>query len=171
MDVEKRIENIKEYFLGLKIEKYYDEKGNYVPTIFASIVFPPHWEIFPNMLEKFNVDTRKDENIANQFYFWTDFEIGFDAIFDAIEYNIEKNKAAQEKKEIFKEKFEEFKSIFEEDDITISQLKSLTINYRGKAKREKIKKEEEAIKNTENEAIENIEEAEKNNDKIKEEIE
>lgn len=148
MDIEKRIEKIKKYFGGMKVEDFIDDSGKSVPQIYVTINFPERWIISPNLLEKFNVASREDSYTPNKYYFWTDFECGFNAIFDAIEYNIKSNKTAEEKTKIFEEKLEELKHIFEDDEITVSQLKSLTLNYRGKTKKEKVKKEIEKNKDS-----------------------
>ena len=64
----------------------------------------------------FNVKHVRNE-IPGQFYFFANMEIGFDKIFDAIEYNIAFNQDAEAKVNLLKEKINELKDIFETEDI------------------------------------------------------
>ena len=50
-------------------------------------------------------------------------------MFDAIEYNIEKMKEAIERAQLLSEKTKELKRIFEDENISISQLRTLKIMF------------------------------------------
>ena len=64
-----------------------------------------------------------------EFYFCSEIDNGEEKVFDAIEYNIEKMKEAIERAQLLSEKTKELKRLFENESITLSQLRSLKITY------------------------------------------
>jgi len=57
-------------------------------------------------------------------------EVGFDKIFDAIEYNIEKMKAIAERGSLFKAKVLELQELFNNQTIPIESLRKLEFKYK-----------------------------------------
>ena len=126
MDIKKRIEKIGNYFNSMNLSS---ENG----IIYIRVHFPKGWGCSEVTEHNFNVKSVQDE-IPGYFYFFADMEIGFDKVFDAIEYNIQFNEEAQAKVKLLREKIEELKDIFENEDINI--LKTLEFKY----KKRKLKK-------------------------------
>jgi hypothetical protein len=79
-------------------------------------------------------------------------EIGFDKVFDAIEYNITFNEEAQAKVSLLKQKIEELKDLFESEDIEI--LKTLEFKYKKKKTKTPKKQSTNSIESKENNALE-----------------
>lgn len=124
-NTEKRIEKISQYFAGMQVSR--DGEGNNV--IYVSVVFPNNWVIAPDIPEKFNVTVVEGNNCSGEYYFGSDMSEGFSKVFDAIDYNIEKMKNAQERAELMKKKIAELQSLFRNEDIPIEKLRRLTFEY------------------------------------------
>ena len=131
MDIKKRIEKIGNYFNSMNLSS---ENG----IIYIRVHFPKGWGCSEVTEHNFNVKSVQDE-IPGYFYFFADMEIGFDKVFDAIEYNIKFNEEAQAKVRLLTEKIEELKDIFENEDINI--LKTLEFKYK-KRRLKKIKEQD-----------------------------
>lgn len=132
MDIKERIENIKEYFYSMNVAA---DNG----IIYVLVQFPKGWACSEVTEHNFGVKTVRDDN-PDFYYFFADLTLGFDKVFDAIEYNILFNKEAQAKVSLLREKVEELKTIFENEDI--ETLKTLEFKYKQKKiKTKKIKKE------------------------------
>lgn len=131
MDIKKRIEKIGNYFNSMNLSS---ENG----IIYIRVHFPKGWGCSEVTEHNFNVKSVQDE-IPGYFYFFADMEIGFDKVFDAIEYNIQFNEEAQAKVRLLREKIEELKDIFENEDINI--LKTLEFKYK-KRRLKKIKEQD-----------------------------
>lgn len=131
MNIKKRIEKIGNYFNSMNLSS---ENG----IIYIRVHFPKGWGCSEVTEHNFNVKSVQDE-IPGYFYFFADMEIGFDKVFDAIEYNIQFNEEAQAKVRLLREKIEELKDIFENEDINI--LKTLEFKYK-KRKLKKIKEQD-----------------------------
>lgn len=126
-NTEKRIEKISQYFAGMQVSR--DGEGNNV--IYVSVVFPNNWVIAPDIPEKFNVTVLEGNNSSGEYYFGSDMSVGFSKVFDAIDYNIEKMKNAQERAELMKKKIAELQSLFRDENIPIEKLRRLTFEYNG----------------------------------------
>lgn len=143
MDIKERIENIKEYFHSMNVAA---ENG----IIYVLVSFPKGWGCSELTEYNFNVKTVQDET-PGYFYFFADLTVGFDKVFDAIEYNITFNEEAQAKVSLLREKVEQLKDLFENEDI--DTLKTLEFKYKKKKNKpsKKIKEdivvEEEPIAN------------------------
>ena len=135
LNLQERIENLNIYFDSMNVSA--EEK-----IIYVRVIFPQGWVCSEVTEPNFNVKTAKDE-IPGYFYFFADINIGFDKIFDAIDYNINFNLNAQEKVNLLREKIIELKNIFEEEEISV--LKTLEFKY--KKKKEKPKKNKNNINN------------------------
>ena len=70
-------------------------------------------------------------------------EQGFDVLFDAIEYNIERMQTAMERAKLFREKTQELQELFANEEITIEQLRGLDFTYKNKKKKITLPKTEE----------------------------
>ena len=128
MDLKERIEKLGSYFTSMNVAA---ENG----IIYVQVKFPQSWGASEVTEYNFNVKAVRDE-IPGYFYFFADMAVGFDKIFDAIEYNIRFNEEAQAKVSLLREKVEELKTIFESEDI--DTLK--TLEFKIKRKKSKANK-------------------------------
>lgn len=122
MNIKERIERLGMYFNSMNVAA----ENN---IIYVRVQFPKGWGCSELTEHNFNVTAVTDE-IPGYFYFFANMEIGFDKIFDAIEYNIQFNEEAQAKVSLLREKIEELKNIFENEDI--NALKTLEFKYKKK---------------------------------------
>lgn len=122
MNIKERIERLGMYFHSMNVAA----ENN---IIYVRIQFPKGWGCSELTEYNFNVKSVTDE-IPGYFYFFANMEIGFDKIFDAIEFNIRFNEEAQAKVSLLREKIEELKDIFENEDINV--LKTLEFKYKKK---------------------------------------
>lgn len=122
MNIKERIEKLSIYFDSMNIAS----ENN---IIYIRVKFPKGWDCSELTEYNFNVKSVKDE-VPGYFYFFADLEIGFDKVFDAIDYNIKFNEEAQIKVNLLREKVEELKNIFEKEDI--ETLKTLEFLYKKK---------------------------------------
>lgn len=142
MELKERIENLGTYFSSMNVAS---ENG----IIYVQVKFPQTWGCSELTEYNFNVKAVRDE-IPGYFYFFADLSVGFDKIFDAIDFNIQFNKEAQAKVALLREKVEELKKIFEEEDI--AALQTLEFKYKKKKpKTNKIVKNDETKDAAENE--------------------
>jgi hypothetical protein len=108
--------------------------------------------------DRFQVNVVKNDS-GTGYYFWAPMETGFDAIFDAADFNIKANQEAQEKKDFLAEKTKELQQLVLEEDMSV--LKTLEFKVKkkkgvpvtNKASRKEEKKENETL--TANETVEN----------------
>ncbi len=129
MNIKERINKLGMYFSSMNVAA----ENN---IIYVRVQFPKGWGCSELTEHNFNVKTVKDE-IPGYFYFFAELEIGFEKVFDAIDFNIRFNEEAQIKVNLLREKIEELKNIFETEEI--DTLKTLEFKY--KKKREKIVKQ------------------------------
>ena len=122
MNIKERIERLGIYFNSMNVAA----ENN---IIYVRVQFPKGWGCSELTEHNFNVTAVTDE-IPGYFYFFANMEVGFDKIFDAIEYNIQFNEEAQTKVTLLREKIEELKNIFENEDISV--LKTLVFKYKKK---------------------------------------
>ena len=125
MNIQERINNLGDYFKGMQVNA---ENG----IIYVTVQFHKGWACSEVTEHNFNVKAVQDE-MPGLFYFFTDMEVGFDKIFDAIDYNIRFNEEAQAKVNLLREKIEELRTIFESEDI--DTLKTLEFKYKKKVKK------------------------------------
>lgn len=102
-------------------------------VIYIMVELPPRWEIQPETEKKFGVTIGNDGVV---YYFCAALEQGFDVIFDAIDYNIEKMKLVLERTQLFRQKAKELQDLFADESITLDVLKTLDFTYRGKKKKQ-----------------------------------
>lgn len=123
MSIKQRIENIKEYFKEMQIVTIDGEQ-----VIYVIVNFPYGWVIDELLETKFQVTVQEGE-YPTEFYFATNIDNGENKVFDAIEYNIEKMKDAIERAQLLKVKIAELKDIFQNENITLPELRSLRFKW------------------------------------------
>lgn len=123
MSIKQRIENIKEYFKEMQIVTIDGEQ-----VIYVIVNFPYGWVIDELLETKFQVTVQEGE-YPNEFYFATSIDNGESKVFDAIEYNIEKMKDAIERAQLLKIKIAELKDIFQNENITLGELRTLNFTW------------------------------------------
>ena len=132
MSIQERINKLGDYFKGMQVSA---ENG----IIYVTVQFQKGWACSEVTEHNFGVKAVQDE-VPGVFYFFTDMEVGFDKVFDAIDYNIHFNEEAQAKVNLLREKIEELRNVFENEDINV--LKTLEFKYKKKnTKISKSKKE------------------------------
>ena len=141
--IQERITKLGKMFAGFNIGN--DDKGK--QFIYLELVFPKGWGITNLVTEKFGVNVVKND-AGNGYYFWAPIETGFDAVFDAAEFNIKANEEAQEKKDFLAEKMKELQKLVLEEDMSV--LKTLEF----KVKRKKTAPAKPTVKKEENKEVE-----------------
>ena len=136
-----RIKKVSRYFNEMKVGRT-QGGGSFIAV---EMQFPANWVIVDNLKEKFGVDAYPHNGLT---YFSTSLDNGFDLLFDAIDYNIEKMKAAEERKRLLEEKSKELVSLFSDEYNSLDRLKKLVfatewINENGM--KELIRFDEECI--------------------------
>lgn len=102
MDITKRIEKVKEYFIKFNIEE---------GAITLALKFPTKWTIPDAEFLKTQYNVVAGVTPYGVIY-GTESANGFEKIFDAVEYTIRFNMEAQERLTLFNEKVEELKKLF-----------------------------------------------------------
>lgn len=92
--------------------------------VYVAVSLPANWIVDDRTEEKFNVGHTTSNGVT---FFWGSLADGENNVFDAIDYNIEQNRTAQEKANLFEEKVKELKEIFTNDEYTIEQLRGMKI--------------------------------------------
>lgn len=158
MNIKERIERLGMYFHSMNVAA----ENN---IIYVRVQFPKGWGCSELTEYNFNVKSVTDE-IPGYFYFFANMEIGFDKIFDAIEFNIQFNEEAQAKVSLLREKIEELKDIFENEDINVLR----TLEFKYKKKKPKTIKSQKTVTEESKEIVEPVSETpiseENNSDKI-----
>lgn len=158
MGIKERIEKLGSFFISMNLSA----ENN---IIYVLVNFPKSWGCSEITEHNFNVKHVRNE-IPGQFYFFAKMEIGFDKIFDAIEYNIAFNQDAEAKVNLLREKINELKDIFETEDI--ETLK--TLEFKLKKKKTKKKNANDEKDGCFENCAESIEDN-KYNEEIQEEVE
>lgn len=144
--VQERIAKLGKMFAGLNIGN--DDKGQ--QYIYLEMVFPKGWGISGLIKDRFGVNVVKND-AGTGYYFWTTMETGFDAVFDAADFNIKANEEAQEKKDFLAEKTKELQKLVLEEDMSVlktlefkvTRKKTKTSTTKKKVEENKEAKEEE----------------------------
>lgn len=123
MSIAERIKKIEPYFKEMQIITVEKE-----PVIYVVVDFPYGWVIDEELESKFNISISKGE-YNGEFYFCSEIKNGEEIVFDAIEYNIEKMKEAIERAQLLSEKTKTLKELFEDESISILQLRNLKFVY------------------------------------------
>ncbi len=156
-DIKDRIARIKPYFKGMQVENIEGEQ-----VIYVVVNFPPKWFIVEDIEEKYGVVVQEGNELG-EWIFITEFENGFDTIFDAIDYNVGEMRTAQERADLLQKKVAELKELFMDEDMPIESLRTLEFSWKGKKKVATLKPQQKTIKK-ETEEITTEEKEEENND-------
>lgn len=124
MAVKDRIKKLGPYFKEMQIVTV-DNKQ----VIYVIVEFPNGWVIADNLEEKYKITISEGE-YRTEYYFCSDMENGEDVVFDAIDENIERMKEAIERSQLLSEKIKELRSIFEDENIPLRDLKTLKIEFK-----------------------------------------
>lgn len=144
--VQERITKLGKMFSGLNI----GNDGSGKQFIYLEVIFPKGWGVVGSIKEKYGVNIVKNDT-GTGYYFWAPIETGFDAVFDAADYNIRANEEAQEKKDFLSEKIKELQKLVLEEDMSV--LKTLEFKVKKKKtipSKKKEEKREDENKETEN---------------------
>ncbi len=156
-DIKDRIARIKPYFKGMQVENIEGEQ-----VIYVVVNFPPKWFIVEDIEGKYGVVVQEGNELG-EWIFITEFENGFDTIFDAIDYNVGEMRTAQERADLLQKKVAELKELFMDEDMPIEALRTLEFSWKGKKKVATLKPQQKTIKK-ETEEITTEEKEEENND-------
>lgn len=126
-DIHERIKKLGEMFKEMQVTEVKTE-AEVTNVIYVVVSFPPKWIIDDNVQEKFNVSVMDGASLGDH-YFCADISIGFDAVFDAIDYCINVNKDAMARAQIFQEKLKELKELFANGENTINMLKTIEFTF------------------------------------------
>ena len=124
MEMKERIKRIKEYFKEMQIVNVEGEQ-----IIYVAVEFPHGWVVDNALEDEFNVTIERGNN-PSEYYFSADIETGEEAIFDAIETNIKNMKNAIERAQLLKTKVTELTKIFQDDNITLEELRGLRFEWK-----------------------------------------
>lgn len=121
MGIKDRIKKISNYFKEMQIVTIDDKQ-----VVYVVVSFPHGWVIDDDIETKFDVTVSEGE-MMGEYYFCVDIENGEEKVFDAIDYNIERMKEAIERAQLLSEKTKELRRIFEDENVTLQQLRGLKI--------------------------------------------
>ena len=146
-NIQERIKNIGGMFREMQVTQV---DGSNI--IYVVVQFPQRWMIDNSVQDKFGV-TVADGNDVGSYYFCADISVGFDAVFDAIDYCIQTNKDAMERAQIFQEKLLKLKELFGNEGISVEELKGLDFTL-GKVKKKPTPKKKTPIEEIADKEIE-----------------
>lgn len=135
-NMQERIAKLGKMFAGLNIGN--DNNGK--QFIYLELVFPKGWGVSGLIKDRFQVNVVKNDS-GTGYYFWAPIETGFDAVFDAADFNIKANEEAQEKKDFLAEKTKELQKLVIEEDMSVLK----TLEFKIKRKKTVKKKVEEPV--------------------------
>ena len=147
-NMQERIAKLGKMFAGLNIGN--DNNGK--QFIYLELVFPKGWGVSGLIKEKFGVNVVKNDT-GTGFYFWAPIETGFDAVFDAADFNIKANEEAQEKKDFLAEKTRELQKLVLEEDMSVLK----TLEFKLKRKKTSASTKKKVEENAVEEVVENKE--------------
>ena len=117
MEVNDRIKNIGKYFALFNVQD---------GAVCVGVKFPDKWTLFDTetISNEFNVQIQTQDGTT---FFLCDINEGFDPVFDAIDFIIDKNKELEEKTNLLKEKVDELRVLFEQE--SLGRLKTLRFKF------------------------------------------
>ena len=124
MSIKSRIENIKEYFRQMEVITVDGEQ-----VVYVLVEFPKDWIVDATLEYEYNV-TIGEGRRPNEYFFSATIDIGEDEIFNAIEKNVEKMKAAIERAELLRTKTVELKNMFADENNSLEDLRTLTFSFK-----------------------------------------
>lgn len=131
VNINEKIKNIGEYFLGMNVAEGF---------IYITVKFPDGWKVSNRLEEKYDVKAIKTENEMG-YYFFTSMDVGFEKIFEAIEDTISFNEVALLKQTLFMEKIKELQILFEDEPLDV--LETIEFKYKKRKGRKNEVKEKE----------------------------
>lgn len=131
VNINEKIKNIGEYFLGMNVAEGF---------IYITVRFPDGWKVSNRLEEKYDVKAIRTENEMG-YYFFTSMDIGFEKIFEAIEDTISFNEVALLKQQLFMEKIKELQILFEDEPLDV--LETIEFKYKKRKGRKNEVKEKE----------------------------
>lgn len=132
MNIKERIKKISEYFKEMQIVTVDGEQ-----IIYVVVAFPKGWTISDQLEEKYNITIERGHN-QNEYYFSADIDTGEEEIFNAIDDNISRMQEIIERAQLLRDKTLELKDIFEDETMTIEQLRKLTFTFNEFSKLENV---------------------------------
>ena len=147
-NMQERIAKLGKMFAGLNIGN--DNNGK--QFIYLELVFPKGWGVSGLIKEKFQVNVVKNDT-GTGYYFWAPIETGFDAVFDAADFNVKANEEAQEKKDFLAEKTRELQKLVLEEDMSVLK----TLEFKLKKKKTSASTKKKVEENAVEEVVENKE--------------
>lgn len=137
-DIQERIKKIGQYFKGMQVTEVQVSDESTIQVIYVVTVFPEKWIVDESVTEKFGVDVQDASDVEGheigEYYFCAPIDLGFDKVFDAIDFSIQVNKDAMERAKIYTEKNRMLKELFGNEEITLDELKSLEFTFTKKKK-------------------------------------
>ena len=129
-NINERIKNISNYFVGMKVDSITMDDGSNSQVIYVIVNFPRKWEIDKDIPNKFNISVAQSDE--GEYFFCANLEQGFDVVFDAIEYNVNKMETIEERNNLLKRKINELSQLFMNEEIPIESLRTLEFKYKAK---------------------------------------
>ena len=126
-DIQERIKNLGKLFKEMQVKQI---EG--VSVIYVVVLLPQRWIIDETIREKYGVDVLEGKEEPGEYYFCADASVGFDKVFDAIDFCVRVNKEAMERTQIFQEKLNKLKELFGNEEISIEELKTLDFTFQKK---------------------------------------
>jgi hypothetical protein len=124
MNITDRVKKISQYFVDMRITTVEGEQ-----VIYVVVNFPRNWVVDENIEKTYPINVWESEDYENGYVFCTAIENGEEVLFDAIDYSIEKMKSAIERTSLFLKKENELKELFDNENISLAQLKTLKFTY------------------------------------------
>lgn len=123
MNIKDRIQKISEYFKQMQVTSV-----NGSQVIYVVVSFPRGWIIDEDIEKKFGISILNG-NEPNEYFFCADIDLGEEVLFDAIDYNIGKMKDAIERAKLLQVKTKELSEMFQDESISIQQLRTLKFAF------------------------------------------
>ena len=124
MNITDRVKKISQYFVDMRITTVEGEQ-----VIYVIVRFPRNWVVDENLEDMYPINVWVSDEVQNDYTFCTTIDNGEEVLFDAIDYSIEKMKSAIERTNLLLKKESELKGLFEDENISLAQLKTLKFVY------------------------------------------
>jgi len=149
MDLRERIRNILDYFLFMNV----NEEAFYI-----LVKFPSKWVVPTDASD--SVKIMKGDNAKDTYYFFTDFNNGYEPLFDTVDEIIRQNREIEEKYKLFNSKLSELKLLFENEDLSVLENMKFNIGATTNDKKDETVETEMAVETPEKEEQPNEEQKE-----------
>lgn len=165
MDLRERIRNILDYFLFMNVND---------DAFYILVKFPNKWVVPTDASD--GIKILKGDKAKDTYYFYTDFNSGYEPLFDTVDEIIRQNREIEEKYKLFNSKLSELKLLFENEDLSVLEGMSFSIGdttattndkkdetVESEVVFEKPEKDEQSNEEQEEEVVEEEEKTEKKN--------